>query len=264
MNLGERARLIHGLTESRISDSALVGAVNQSIYGERPFFNEWMGRLERSVQGVNGLIDEMRADPSTLDPDLVAIQAIPGLLPHNPTGKLPSIQCENIEETEEWVLSLPDTFDTLNREIERGHYTRPIKIIELQQNPADLSTVFGFYVYDLYARAVVTRYEGTKDKHENLKSLRRSKKRINELLKPERDAADVVVNALCEEAVVAAERAIANGEPSDKIALVGFFDKLDWYKPIYGFTSGLIAREKAIAAFVNPNESAQIFRGLLS
>src|SRR3989344_490179 len=154
------------LTQQHIEHPTLLQALQDSLSGEKPYFQQEVDLLNSAVAGVNDLVMRNITNRSRVDRELKAINALPHLFSKNSdwNGQLQGIfTCEDLEEMSIWALNLPDAFKTINSETVRGHYKDPDKIEGGHRSKLRL------YLFDGLARAITTRYMGTLDV--NLKGL---------------------------------------------------------------------------------------------
>ncbi len=120
-------------------------------------------------------------------------------------------------ERKQWTKWLLDTFDAMNPDI-GPIYHGP----KDATNPAD---IFRFYMFDVYGRYVAT----TSFEERNGER--------------DRDYSDIVVNAMCEAAIILAE-----GNDPNARELVIWYDKQEWITTKWGITPSMCERAKAFTA----------------
>ncbi len=219
------------MSQRYITEPSLSASIKDGFAGEQPYLRDEIGILNNSIVGVNALLTIITDDLVIQDPQLKALNALPGLFPDNPSGELTEAFTCRIDNAMEWAIHLPDAMTTINNETKRGYYKNPYEM------KGGGKSVFRSFLFAGYARALATKYMGTQD-GEGL-----PQEEVDTVLKPERDAAKTVLNALCEGAVYWAER-----DGDVQFELVKWMVAQGWIDVKQDFDPGLVQRAKKLVS----------------
>ncbi|MBI3620364.1 hypothetical protein HY214_04460 [Candidatus Roizmanbacteria bacterium] len=196
----------------------LQTAIEAATQGEPPFYKYQVGLLNRAIREVNFLL----RSPEKRDASLVNICGTTEESKKYPVTNLPELfSWADRSQRKKWTQTLLATLPILNEDIRGGYYQNPGSIDN--GNPAD---VFRFFLLDGYCRwnaVLVT--DGQPEKRQE-----------------ERDRANVIANALCEAAVIAAEKGDAHLKE-----LVGWMVRHDWIAARWGMSETLVRRAETIS-----------------
>lgn len=220
--LSERsARVICNWAAGKLTNPLLSGAVAESVdaRANKLFYAQEFSLLDKVTGTVNAL-QGVSAD--SRDPNLINTYTRDFNMPTLPA----MFSWSDREERKEWNKFLVETFNSLNTEISDD--AKPNNVFKDPRlinngNPQD---IFRFFLWDGYA-------------------LWKAKMLVAEnpnLADHEQDVANVIVNAMCEAAVVLGE-----GGDDEMKNMASWLKGQDWVNNEWGFSPELIARFERLA-----------------